>query len=68
MNLYQVTVSLEGKYTLSSLVFGENKEDAKRNMLNSLKNNFNGKVEIIKIKEVSRNEEIPAHGPRTVSA
>ena len=68
MNLYQVTASMGGKYTVTSQVYGKSKEDACNNMIASLRNNFSGKLTVIKIKEVNRDEEIPAHGPRTVSA
>ena len=54
MNLYQVTVSMGGKYTVSSQVYGKGKEDACDNMIFSLRNNFSGKLTVIKIKEVGK--------------
>ena len=68
MNLYQVTVSMGGKYTVSSQVYGKGKEDACNNMVSSLRNNFSGKLTVIKIKEVMQNAEIPINAKRNVSA
>ena len=68
MNLYQVTVSMGGKYTVTSQVYGKTMKDACDNMISSLRNNFSGKLTVIKIKEVNRDEEIPTHAKRNVSA